>query len=308
MDRREGFISRLRQGLSRTRAAWGERLGTVLGEGGAPEDDWDALEELLLGADFGVNAAQRLLDSVRAAAPAGNGGGGSLLRQELASLLREGQGPGSRRYSESPWVILVVGVNGVGKTTTIGKLAHQLVGSGKKVLLAAADTFRAGAIEQLEIWGARAGAEVVKHGPGQDPSGVVFDAAQAAQKRQADVVLIDTAGRLHNKVNLVEELKKMRRVLGRVQEGAPHETLLVLDANTGQNGVLQAGIFREAVGVTGIVLTKLDGTAKGGVVVRIQQELGIPVEYVGVGEDIDDLQPFDPDAFVEALFGQHPGA
>ncbi len=306
MDRREGFFFRLRQGLSRTRAAWGERLGTVLGESGAPEDDWDALEELLLGADFGVNAAQRLLDSVRAAAPIGNGGGGSLLRQELASLLREGQAPRSRRYSESPWVILVVGVNGVGKTTTIGKLAHQLVGSGKKVLLAAADTFRAGAIEQLEIWGARAGAEVVKHGQGQDPSGVVFDAAQAAQKRQADVVLIDTAGRLHNKVNLVEELKKMRRVLGRVQEGAPHETLLVLDANTGQNGVLQAGIFREAVGVSGIVLTKLDGTAKGGVVVRIQQELGIPVEYVGVGEDIDDLQPFDPDAFVEALFGQHP--
>ncbi len=303
MDRRQGFFSRLKQGLSRTRAAWGDGLGRVLGESGAPEDDWDALEELLLGADFGVHAAQRLLDSVRAAAPAGNGGGGSLLRQELTALLREGPVPRSRRYSESPWVILVVGVNGVGKTTTIGKLAHQLVGSGKKVLLAAADTFRAGAIEQLEIWGARAGAEVVKHGQGQDPSGVVFDAAHAAQKRQADVVLIDTAGRLHNKVNLVEELKKMRRVLGRVQEGAPHETLLVLDANTGQNGMVQAGIFREAVGVSGIVLTKLDGTAKGGVVVRIQQELGIPVEYVGVGEDIDDLQPFDPDAFVQALFG-----
>ena len=303
MDRREGVLSRLKQGLSRTRAAWAGRLGAALGESGVPEDDWDALEELLLGADFGVQAARRLLDSVRAAAPGGNGGGASLLRQELASLLREGQGPGLRRYSESPWVILVVGVNGVGKTTTIGKLAHQLVGSGKKVLLAAADTFRAGAIEQLEIWGARAGAEVVKHGQGQDPSGVVFDAAHAARRRQADVVLIDTAGRLHNKVNLVEELKKMHRVLGRVQEGAPHETLLVLDANTGQNGVLQAGIFREAVGVSGIVLTKLDGTAKGGVVVRIQQELGIPVEYVGVGEDIDDLQPFDPDAFVQALFG-----
>ena len=207
-----------------------------------------------------------------------------------------------RRYSASPWVTLVVGVNGVGKTTTIGKLAHQLEQSGKRVLLAAGDTFRAGAIEQLEIWGGRAGAEVIKHGPGQDPSGVVFDAVHAAQKRHADVLLIDTAGRLHNKVNLVEELKKMRRVLGKVQQGAPHETLLVVDANTGQNAVAQARIFQEAVGVSGIVLTKLDGTAKGGVVLRIQQELAIPMEYVGVGEGIDDLQEFDPDAFVDAFF------
>ncbi len=303
MDQREGFLSRLTRGLSRTRTAWAGRLGTVLAENRASEDDWDALEELLLGADFGVHAAQRLLDSVRGSSQARNGEGASLLRQELGALLNEHQGLGSRRYSEAPWVILVVGVNGVGKTTTIGKLAHQLGRDGRKVLLAAADTFRAGAIKQLEIWGERAGAEVIKHGPGQDPSGVVFDAAHAAQGRGADVLLIDTAGRLHNKVNLVEELKKMHRVLGRVQQGAPHETLLVLDANTGQNGVVQAGIFQEAVGVSGIVLTKLDGTAKGGVVVRIQQELGIPLEYVGVGEGIDDLQQFDPDAFVQALFG-----
>ena len=303
MDQREGFLSRLKRGLSRTRAAWAGRLGAVLAEDDRSEEDWDALEELLLGADFGVEASQRLLDKVRGSSGGGNGDAASLLGRELAVLLKERQGLGSRRYSESPWVILVVGVNGVGKTTTIGKLAHQLGRDGKKVLLAAADTFRAGAIEQLDIWGERAGAEVIKHGPGQDPSGVVFDAAQAAQKRRADVLLIDTAGRLHNKVNLVEELRKMRRVLGRVQDGAPHETLLVLDANTGQNGVAQAGIFREAVGVSGIVLTKLDGTAKGGVVVRIQQELGIPMEYVGVGEGIDDLQAFDPDAFVQALFG-----
>ena len=299
----EGLLSRLRQGLSRTRAAWAGRLGTVLAEGGKSEDGWDALEELLLGADFGVEASQRLLAKVRASGGSGDGNGASLLGRELAALMKERQGLGSRRYAESPWVILVVGVNGVGKTTTIGKLAHQQGRDGKRVLLAAADTFRAGAIEQLQIWGDRAGAEVIKHAPGQDPSGVVFDAAQAAQKRRADVLLIDTAGRLHNKVNLVEELKKMRRVLGRVQDGAPHETLLVLDANTGQNGVVQAGIFREAVGVSGIVLTKLDGTAKGGVVVRIQQELGIPMEYVGVGEGIDDLQAFDPDAFVQALLG-----
>ena len=302
MDQREGFLTRLRRGLSRTRTAWAGRLERVLAEAGPSETDWDALEELLLGADFGVQATQRLLASVRGSSRAGNGDGTVLLRRALTSLLEENRGVESRRYSESPWVVLVVGVNGVGKTTTIGKLAHQLERSGKKVLLAAGDTFRAGAIEQLEIWGGRAGTEVIKHGPGQDPSGVVFDAVHAAQKRKADVLLIDTAGRLHNKVNLVEELKKMRRVLGKVQEGAPHETLLVVDANTGQNAVAQARIFQEAVGVSGIVLTKLDGTAKGGVVLRIQQELAIPMEYVGVGEGIDDLQEFDPDAFVQAFF------
>ncbi len=300
MVQREGFFARLRRGLSRTRAAWAGRLEGVLAKAGSSEDDWDALEELLLGADFGVQATQRLLASVRSRA--GNGDGAVLLRRALVDLLKENPGTEGRRYSESPWVILVAGVNGVGKTTTIGKLAHRLERSGKKVILAAGDTFRAGAIEQLEIWGGRAGAEVVKHGPGQDPSGVVFDAAHAARKRQADVLLIDTAGRLHNKVNLVEELKKMRRVLGKVQQGAPHEMLLVLDANTGQNAVAQAGIFQAAVGVSGIVLTKLDGTAKGGVVLRIQQELAIPIEYVGVGEGIDDLQEFDPDAFVQAFF------
>ena len=303
MDERKGLLSHLKRSLSRTREVWGRRLGAILAETSASDDDWDALEEALLGADFGVEAAQRLLEMARGAIRDGNRDCAAVLTQELAALLKERQVLGSGRYSVSPWVIMVVGVNGVGKTTTIGKLAYQLRQSGKKVLLGAADTFRAGAIEQLEIWGERSGAEVIKHGPGQDPSGVVFDAAQVAQTRRADVLIIDTAGRLHNKVNLIEELKKMRRVLSRVLDGAPHETLLVLDANTGQNGVAQAGIYREAIGVDGIVLTKLDGTAKGGVVVRIQQELLIPVEYVGVGEGIDDLQPFDPDAFAQALFG-----
>ncbi len=297
---KEGLFSRLSQGLSRTREVLAGRLGHVLNRTKPTEEDWEALEEVLLGADFGVQATQRLLDSVRASSRARSGA--ELLQEEITSLLKERPGIGSGRYAGKPWVVMVVGVNGVGKTTTIGKLAHQLNRDGKKVLLAAADTFRAGAIEQIEIWGERAGSEVIKHGPGQDPSGVVFDAAHAAQKRAADVLLIDTAGRLHNKVNLVEELKKMRRVLRRVQEGAPHETLLVVDASTGQNAVMQARIFQEAVAVSGIVLTKLDGTAKGGVVLRIQQELAIPMEYVGVGEGIDDLQEFDADAFARAFF------
>ncbi len=296
----EGLFSRLRQGLSRTREVLTERLEKVLKETKPSEDDWESLEEVLLGADFGVQATQRLLDTVRESSR-GRGGAESLQR-EITNLLKERPGIGAGRYSAKPWVVMVVGVNGVGKTTTIGKLAHQLHRDGRKVLLAAADTFRAGAIQQLDIWGERVGAEVIKHAPGQDPSGVVFDAVHAAQKRASDVLLVDTAGRLHNKVNLVEELKKMRRVLGRVQEGAPHETLLVLDASTGQNAVMQARIFQEAVAVSGIVLTKLDGTAKGGVVLRIQQELAIPMEYVGVGEGVDDLQEFDPDAFARAFF------
>ncbi|MDE0343371.1 MAG: signal recognition particle-docking protein FtsY [Deltaproteobacteria bacterium] len=299
---KEGLFSRLSQGLSRTREVLAGRLEQVLTGTNPSEEDWEALEEVLLGADFGVRATQRLLDSVRGPSRVRDGGGAELLQQEITTLLKERPGIGSGRYAVKPWVVMMVGVNGVGKTTTVGKLAHRLRRDGKKVLLAAADTFRAGAIEQLEIWGERVGAEVIKHGPGQDPSGVVFDAAQAAQKRAADVLLIDTAGRLHNKVNLVEELKKMRRVLGRVQEGAPHETLLVVDASTGQNAVVQARIFQDAVAVSGIALTKLDGTAKGGVVLSIQQELAIPMEYVGVGEGVDDLQEFDPDAFARAFF------
>ena len=198
--------------------------------------------------------------------------------------------------------MLFLGVNGVGKTTTIGKVAAQHKAAGRKVLLVAADTFRAAAIEQLEAWGQRVGIEVVKHRPGADPSAVVYDGMQAAKSRGTDVLLIDTAGRLHTKVHLIEELKKIRRVIGREQSGAPHETLLVLDATTGQNGLQQARVFKQATDITGIVLTKLDGTAKGGVIIGIQEDLDVPVQYIGVGEDIDDLQPFDASRFVQALF------
>jgi fused signal recognition particle receptor len=201
-----------------------------------------------------------------------------------------------------PWVILFLGVNGVGKTTTIGKLAAQYRAEGKKVLLVAGDTFRAAAVEQLDIWGQRVGVDVVKHQAGADPSAVVFDGLQAAKSRGIDVLLIDTAGRLHTKIHLIEELKKIRRVIAREQPDAPHETLLVLDATTGQNGLQQARVFKEATDISGIVLTKLDGTAKGGVIVGIQEELGVPVKYIGVGEDVEDLQPFDAVRFVQALF------
>jgi fused signal recognition particle receptor len=206
------------------------------------------------------------------------------------------------RFSVRPWVILFLGVNGVGKTTTIGKMAAQYRAAGNKVLMVAADTFRAAAIEQLEAWGKQVGVDVIKHRAGADPSAVVYDGLQAAKSRGIDVLLIDTAGRLHTKVHLIEELKKIRRVISREQPEAPHETLLVLDATTGQNGLQQARVFKEATDISGIVLTKLDGTAKGGVIISIQEELGVPVQYVGVGEDVEDLQPFDPAEFVHALF------
>ncbi len=270
----------------------------------------EGLEEILITADVGVAATQKLLEAIERRSkrqwedhPEGLT---ACLREEIVGILTDsGNDKEVRpRYSVRPWVVLFVGVNGVGKTTTIGKLAAQHRREGRKVILAAGDTFRAAAIEQLEIWGNRVGAEVIKHQHGQDPSGVAFDAIRAAQKRDADVVLIDTAGRLHTKAPLVEELKKMQRVVDRELPGAPHETLLVLDATTGQNAVQQARAFKESLGVTGIVLTKLDGTAKGGVVVGIHEELRIPLEYIGVGESVDDLQRFDPGRFVDALFTQ----
>jgi fused signal recognition particle receptor len=227
----------------------------------------------------------------------------SRLQSAMIEMLKPKSSPDRiAPFSAKPWVVIFLGVNGVGKTTTIGKLAAQYQSAGKKVLLVAADTFRAAAIEQLDIWAHRVGVEIVKHRPGADPSAVVFDGMQAAKKRAADVVLIDTAGRLHTKVHLLEELKKIRRVIAREQVDAPHETLLVLDATTGQNGLQQARIFKEATDINGIVLTKLDGTAKGGVIISIQEELGVPVKYVGVGEEVDDLQRFEPERFVEALF------
>ncbi|HEY5975454.1 MAG TPA: signal recognition particle-docking protein FtsY, partial [Geobacteraceae bacterium] len=225
----------------------------------------------------------------------------SALKEEILARLARYAAP-LDLSAAVPFVIMVIGVNGVGKTTTIGKLASRFVGDGKKVVLAAADTFRAAAAEQLEIWGARAGVDVIRHQEGADPSAVVFDACKAAVARQADVLIIDTAGRLHTKVNLMEELKKVRRVMGREIPGAPHETLLILDAATGQNALSQARLFQEAAAVSGLVLTKLDGTAKGGIVVAVCNDFKIPIRYIGVGESAEDLRPFDPREFVAALF------
>ncbi len=301
------FFQRLRKGLGKTREGWVQKLEGIFQTRRWDEEALAATEEILLSADVGIKATQRLIDTIRRQSPKGDqemAQDPSLcLQQEIISMLK-----GSERkavappLSESPWVIVFLGVNGAGKTTTIGKVAAKYREQEKRVLLVAADTFRAAASEQLEVWGQRAGAEVVKHQPGADPSAVVFDGIHAAKKRKTDVVLIDTAGRLHTKLHLVEELKKIQRVIAREQAGAPHETLLVLDATTGQNGFQQARVFKESLDITGIVLAKLDGTAKGGVIIGIQEELGIPVQYIGIGEEIDDLQPFDPTLFVQALF------
>jgi fused signal recognition particle receptor len=301
------FFQRLKQGLTKNRESWVQKLGTIFQNRKWDEESLQALEESLIAADVGVKAAQKLMDILRNESPSGAGD----LAEEMAAQMQQAmiqiltssaKAPNLSPLSARPWVILFLGVNGVGKTTTIGKMAAQLRQSGKKVLLVAADTFRAAAIEQLEAWGQKVGVEMVKHRPGADPSAVVFDGLQAAKSRGIDVVLIDTAGRLHTKLHLIEELKKIRRVIAREQPHAPHETLLVLDATTGQNGLQQARVFKAAADITGIVLTKLDGTAKGGVVISIQEELGVPVRYIGVGEEIEDLQIFDPTQFIQALF------
>jgi len=303
------FFQRLRNGLAKSREGWVQKLEGIFQSRRWDEEALAEMEEVLLSADVGIKATQRLMEALRRQSPKGGEGGNKdlslCLQQEIIRMLKEPEREAARApLSESPWVVIFLGVNGVGKTTTIGKVANRYRQMGKKVLLVAADTFRAAAIEQLEIWGQRVGSEIVKHKAGADPSAVVYDGLHAAKKRQVDVVLIDTAGRLHTKAHLIEELKKIRRVAAREQTGAPHETLLVLDATTGQNAFQQARVFKEAVDITGIVLTKLDGTAKGGVIIGIQEELGVPVHYIGVGEDVDDLQPFDPARFVEALFEQ----
>ncbi len=289
-----------RAGLAKTRHLLGDRLGSLLGrdrELGAWLDD---LEEALIIADVGVATTQRLLAGVRRR-PRLDSPEAVLaaLKEETRELMR--QEP-IEEVDAQPRVILVVGVNGVGKTTTIGKLAHMYQQQGKRVLLVAGDTFRAAAAEQLEIWAKRVGCDLVRHQSGADPSAVAFDGIRAARSRDADVAIIDTAGRLHVKVNLMEELRKVVRVIGREMPGAPHESYLVLDATTGQNALSQARLFREALPLTGLILTKLDGTAKGGAVIAVNSEIGLPVRYVGLGEGLDDLRPFDSDAFVEALF------
>jgi fused signal recognition particle receptor len=299
-----GLPDRFRQTLARTREVVQEGLDRVLkGEELQPATLED-LEEVLIRADLGVETAGAFVEAVREQARRGRLTGGDV-RETLAERLREAlKGAAAPLALDArPAVVLMLGVNGAGKTTTCGKLAGQLKASGHQVLLAAADTFRAAAIDQLERWGERVGVEVVKQGPGADPSAVAFDAVKAAQARGADVLVIDTAGRLHTKTNLMQELGKIKRVIGRQLPGAPHETLLVLDATTGQNGIAQARLFHEALTLTGLVLTKLDGTAKGGIVVRIARELALPIKLVGTGERAEDLAPFDVEAFVAALVG-----
>jgi fused signal recognition particle receptor len=294
-DERAGFFGRLRDSLSKSRRALTEQLAAVAFD---PSDDeaWERLEEALIGADVGVTATAELVRRLEARSEVGDLG--EALAAEIASMLGE---PAPLAVEEKPSVVLVVGVNGTGKTTTIGKLAQKLREHGRSVVLGAADTFRAAADEQLEIWARRAEADFVGAARGADPAAVAFDAVEAGRARGRDVVIVDTAGRLHTQANLMEELAKVRRVISSRLEGAPHETLLVVDATTGQNGLQQARLFGQAVDVTGVALTKLDGSAKGGIAVAIAYELGLPVKLVGVGEGLDDLRPFDPDDFARAL-------
>ncbi len=301
-----GFFNRLKKGLSKTHETIVGRIDSLLlGKKQIDADTLDELEEILISADIGVATSSELIRMLEQRLKRDELQDGETLKKALKEemLARLSQGPPSLDVdSASPYVIMVIGVNGVGKTTTIGKLAWKLTETGKKVMLVAGDTFRAAAAEQLEIWGQKAGTDVIRHKEGSDPSAVVFDGCRAALARNKDILIVDTAGRLHTKSNLMEELKKIRRVMGRELPGAPHETLLILDATTGQNAVSQARLFKEVADVSGIVVTKLDGTAKGGVVVSICSELNIPVRYIGVGEGLEDLREFDPAQFVEAIF------
>jgi fused signal recognition particle receptor len=301
-----GFFERLKRGLSKTHESLIGRIDTLLlGKKQIDADTLEELEEILITADIGVTTTVELIRELEQRLKRNELSDGAALKSALKELVLERLSQHAiplDTASARPFVIMVIGVNGVGKTTTIGKLASKFSAQGKKVLLAAGDTFRAAAAEQLEIWGERTGIDVVRHKEGADPSAVVFDACKAAVARQADILIVDTAGRLHTKVNLMEEMKKIRRVMAREIDGAPHETLLVLDAATGQNALSQAKLFKEAADVSGIALTKLDGTAKGGIVVAVSNEFRIPLRYIGVGEGVDDLREFDPEQFVEALF------
>jgi fused signal recognition particle receptor len=306
-EQKPSFLDRMKEAVTRTRETLSERIEEVVSFGKEIDrSTLDDLEGTLLAADLGTTTTDEVLAKLREKADRKQIGDVNelkrLLKTEILTILTSAGSQPVVRVSGTPEVILVVGVNGTGKTTTIGKLAQVLRSDGKTVLLCAADTFRAAAIEQLEIWGQRTGTEVIRTKAGGDPSAVLFDALQAASARHTDYVIVDTAGRLHTKTNLMAELEKMRRTAQRIIPGAPHETLLVMDATTGQNGLQQARQFTQSAGVTGIVLTKLDGTAKGGVVVAISRELGLPVRYVGVGEKAGDLLPFDPKDFVESLF------
>lgn len=299
-----GLFERLKNGLAKTRKGFIEKVESIFTRGKIDEETIEELEEILITSDVGIHAAQEIVNFLREKVRKGEvGDSGSLresLKKEMISML--GSSAPVVLFGEKPFVILAVGVNGVGKTTTIGKLASRFTSQGHSVLFAASDTFRAAAIEQLEIWAKRAGAMIVKHQSGSDPAAVAYDAIESAKHKKIDIVIIDTAGRLHTKSPLMEELKKIKRVVEKAMPHAPQEILLVVDATTGQNALRQAQLFNEAIGVTGIALTKLDGTAKGGIVFAIKKELGIPVRLIGVGEGIDDLRDFDPEEFVEALF------
>ena len=303
----KGLFQRLRQGLSKTRSTITGRLDRLfLGKKEITEELLDELEEILFTSDIGVTTTQELIKSIQEGVARKELKDPQKLKAHLkdlmSSFLDVPPVPHSLPGPGEPLVIMVIGVNGVGKTTTIGKVAHSFKKQGNKVMLVAADTFRAAAVEQLSIWAERVGVDVIKQATGADPSAVVFDAITAAISRKVDVVLIDTAGRLHTKVNLMDELEKINRVTGKKLPGAPHEVWLVLDATTGQNAVSQAEMFNKVIGVTDIVLTKLDGTAKGGIVVGISRQLRIPIRYIGIGETIDDLRPFDATNFVQAIF------
>jgi fused signal recognition particle receptor len=302
-----GFFDRIKQSLTRTKEQFVGRFEEVVKRADEPAkrsqpidvETMDALEEALISADVGVAATDQIVEAVRAK----RGRGDSLrtlVKEEIRGILNAANPPAGNGHR--PRVVLIVGVNGTGKTTTVGKLARLIKDSGRSPLICAADTFRAAAVEQLEIWARRAGVDIIRAKTGSDPAAVVFDALAAGKARQRDVVLVDTAGRLHTRLNLMTELDKIRRVAAREVEGAPHEVLLVLDATVGQNGLAQAREFMNAAGVNGIVLTKLDGTAKGGIAVAIAHDLKLPIRYVGVGEAIDDLIPFSPDEYVDALF------
>ena len=305
-NKKPGFLDRMKEAVSRTRENLSDRIDEIVAFNKEIDaNTLDDLEATLIAADLGTATTHEVLEALRERATHKQIGDVNelkrLLKEQIAGLLNGASNVPVRQVN-GPEVVLIVGVNGTGKTTTIGKLASLLRSQGKTVLLCAADTFRAAAIEQLEIWGSRTGVEVIKTKPGGDPSAVLFDSLSAAKARRTDYVIVDTAGRLHTKQNLMAELEKMRRTAQKIIPDAPHETLLVMDATTGQNGLQQARQFTQSAGVTGIVLTKLDGTAKGGVVVAISRELGVPVRYVGVGEKAGDLLPFDSQSFVDSLF------